>query len=183
MAKSPPRPRATRAQRGSIAPLDPNNTFEKVVPPEYEMMIGRAMHTWSSLEQAIEEAVWALLSLDIANGRIVTGRLDANHKISLLRRLCEKRLPLKELQNVLTLIGRLEDLYSTRNLFAHAIWGTNRPSGQVVALSLKEKVPNDSSEDVVVAAYYEISQLGEIVLSMMKATNALVSFRKMVSPR
>jgi hypothetical protein len=54
--------------------------------------IGNIVAAWSSLEAAIQAAIWAFLKLSDDDGRLVTARMDARPKIEWLRVLGERYL-------------------------------------------------------------------------------------------
>lgn len=65
--------------------LKPGQTVEPDLSDLQYSLIGRVTANWSELEAQMDLLIWALTGLDDEDGRVITGRMDANSKIQKLR--------------------------------------------------------------------------------------------------
>ena len=90
--------------------------------------IGNIVAAWSSLEAAMQAAIWAFLKLNEDDGRLVTARMDARPKIDWLRVLGERYLLDGEYAaKFFEALSRISELQDDRNFIAHGVWGTLKP--------------------------------------------------------
>jgi hypothetical protein len=113
-----------RRRKPPFRPRQPEQTHRQDISGEQELLIGRAVVTWSRIEKVVEEVSWALLRLPVDEGRIVTSRLDAKYKINLLRELGKKHFTGEHLIKITEILNKIEDLYIERNLIVHGEWVT-----------------------------------------------------------
>src|ERR1700751_2071690 len=104
-----------RQAKAPIAPRQPGDTYKREITENVTALIGNCIVRWSYVEQGIDEVIWEFLKLNVEDGRIVTAHLDARQKMMLFRQLGHRHLPRSHFDEFDTLLGRLEDLYETRN--------------------------------------------------------------------
>jgi hypothetical protein len=151
------------------------------ISQKQEMLIGRAIATWSGVEQVIEEVIWCLLNLSPEEGRVVTSPLDGKFKLNLLRGLGRKRLNRHTFKSLNDAVKELRILYERRCLFAHGIWVTTRPKNIPAALSLRAKIPEQFDQADVVATLFPRDLMVAIIYKMKVIANALVGLRNELS--
>jgi hypothetical protein len=169
-----------RRKKPPITPRRPDQTFEQGVSGPAELWVGRAIIAWTRLEQAIEEVAWRLLRVGVDEGRIVTARLDARHKMMLARQLAERHLEKKEADEFLEVLGHIEDLYAQRNLMAHGQWVTLKPEDLPAVMSLREKLPEGVSRQEVISTVMPVDGIKAVVENMQLATNFVIDLRRRI---
>jgi hypothetical protein len=172
-----------RQTKPPIAPRQLGQTYRQQITPEIAGLVGSCIITWSRVEQAIEEVVWALLQIDVDHGRIITARLDAKYKMMLLRQLGNRhfRENTKTSAEFSAVLERLEDLYGERNLMAHGQWVTLIPDNIPAVLSLREKLPKETPRNEIVATTIPQERLEAIQNNMYIISNYLIGLRKRLS--
>jgi hypothetical protein len=104
-----------------------------------ERLIGRVIVQSSRLDAGLNELIWRFFKMSIDDGRVLTGRMDAQVKIALLRKWAPRHVSgdmLKELQQALILA---DDIRDDRNFIVHGNWATMIADGVAIALSLRRK--------------------------------------------
>jgi hypothetical protein len=178
-----------KPQKLPPVPLAENATINPTISEEQERLIGKAIVAWSKLENAMQDVIWAFLGLEMNDGRVVTGRLDAIFKMNMLEGLAPSRLDEAELDNFLKVIDTMRFLYGERNIIAHGSWGTLEPDGIPIAASLKfvvdtskgakpsdvicEHFPKERMNGIIGGIYFMIDALGKLL-------NILTSRRKQI---
>jgi hypothetical protein len=166
------------ARKPPITPRRADQTYQQGVSPEIELLVGRAIITWSNLEIIMQEVIWTLLRVSVDEGRIMTSNLDAKYRMNLLRELGRYHLKHQQLADLLETLGHCEDLYGDRNLIAHGQWVTMLPDNIPAVLSLREKLPNDVDRRQVIASTMPKDRLEAIIDNMIIATNDLIALRR-----
>lgn len=172
---------AKRRTKPPITPRQPGQTYRRDFTSETAMLIGNCIALWSYVEQAIEEMVWAFLRIGIEEGRIVTARLDARHKMMLLDQLGHRHLKKEDLPEFLSVLPRLEDLYEIRNMIAHGQWVTLIPDEIPAVMSLREKLPEETPRDEVITTAMPEENLQATLNNMYILQNYLIDLRKRIS--
>jgi hypothetical protein len=108
--------------------------------------------------------------------------LDAKHKFVLLRGLAALHLNDYGREQFSITMGKLEDLYSYRNMFAHSHWVTVLPDDLPAALSMRDKLPESADKSEVVATLFTPELMTGIIKNIMVATNSLIKLRDDVGP-
>jgi hypothetical protein len=166
-----------RVPRPPVSPAVPGSKYVQSISELQEQLIGRAIVRWSRLEIVIDEVIWRFLKLDIPNGRVITSHLDASHKFKLLRGLSALHLTSDGQEQFAITMGKLEDLYAYRNLFAHCHWVTVFPDNLPAALSMRDRLPSEAGKSEVVATLFQRDLMLGIVHNIMAATNSLIKLR------
>jgi hypothetical protein len=104
-----------------------------------EKLIGRVVVQWSKIEAGLDNLIWAMLSLTIEDGRILTTRLDAQTKIAMLRKLAPRYMTGDPLDKLLKAFELADDIRDDRNFIVHGTWGTLLPERQPISLSIRGK--------------------------------------------
>jgi hypothetical protein len=169
--------RQPKPQRPPVEPRDPNKAYVEEITDEQLRLIGSAISVWSKLEKAIEEVIWALLDTDISIGRVVTGKLDAAHKLELFRGMTRIKIGVEELESINILAGRIQELYGHRNMFAHGHWVTTTPDNMPATISFRDKLLPGTDGNEVVATYCPADFMTTVIDNMKICTNHLVSLR------
>lgn len=172
---------AKRSSKPPVMPRRPEQTFVREVGDEIFVQIGKCIAQWSDIEHVIEQVIWALLRLNIEEGRIVTSHLDARHKTLLLRQLGHLHLPSEDMEEFTTVLGRIEDLYERRNLIAHGQWVTLKPDNVPGVMSLREKLPDGTPRNEVITTVIPQSGFIDLCQNMGIVYNYLVELRKYAS--
>lgn len=120
------------------------------------MLIGRVIFSWSLIENAMEDTIWHFLNISMDDGRVVTARLDAKHKLLILRGLGERYLD-EAKDDFMIILNRMLDLYEERNFIAHGFWGTLIPDEIPAAASLKIKAypTQEDPSDIITETFPE----------------------------
>jgi hypothetical protein len=167
----------------SIGPRIPGLSYVETISPETERAIGQGIAAWSRVERVIEELIWRLLQLDPAHGRVITSKLDARHKFTLLRGFADLKLTAETArERFLQLMGNIEDLYEIRNSMAHGVWVTLKPKNVAASMSLRDKLPGDADKTDAVATEFPIELLRESNANMVRIANQLIILRDGISP-
>src|SRR5438105_1245962 len=104
-----------------------------------EKLIGRVVVQWSNIEAGLNNLIWGFLRLSIEDGRVLTGRMDAQIKIAMIRKLAPRFLtgePLYDLTRALKLADSVRD---DRNFIVHGSWATKLADGLPLAVSIRAK--------------------------------------------
>jgi hypothetical protein len=137
MAKQPSKPpKIPRPPKPPIAPARRDEELNLTIGLNHERLIDRVIVAWSKLEGVMEDLIWHFLGLQIEQGRIVTGRLDATAKIKMIRALAEPELSETHWHRLSPILDRIDILREERNTIAHGTWGRNS-QGIPIAISLK----------------------------------------------
>lgn len=108
------------------------------IPDEQYQLIGRMITEWSRLETILSMIIWHLLKLDMEDGRVITGTLDARPKVRMLRQLAKRHVKPKALLTQFSqLLTVVEGLQEERNFMAHGIWGMAMPENVPAASSIR----------------------------------------------
>jgi hypothetical protein len=157
---------------------DPEQTYKEGVSKAQEALIGRTIVAWSRLERAIEEVIWAFLGLTIEEGRIITARLDVNFKLNMAQGLAERHLSAEEYSDFCDLLNRVRDIHEIRNVNVHGHWITVLPEKLPGAMSLKEKLPNDTARNEVITTILPEETMLGIIRNIMLGTNLMIDLRR-----
>ena len=172
------------SMKGKKPPLTarrPEQRIERHLSGRAELLIGRAVVTWSRLEQSIEEVIWELLKMSVEDGRIITARLDVKYKTALLRGLSEKNLQKDALEAIRSLLTRIDELYTVRNLIVHGVWGTVKPDNVPAVMSLREKLPEEAGRDEVITTHMPHEYMAGVIRNIMLVTNLLIKTKNELS--
>jgi hypothetical protein len=131
-----------RPQKPPVLPPVQNavvEPFNSTIPLSHEKLIGRVVVEFSKLEAAMDDLIWNFLNLPMEYGRIVTSRMDALSKTTMLRNLSSLAFdPL--LQAYLSeILDTVDMLREHRNLIVHGTWGRSSSDKIPIALSLRIK--------------------------------------------
>lgn len=158
MPQKPPKP---------SAPLIIDSNISPDISMQQERLIGRVVVAWSKLEQAMHGVIWALLDMDPDDGRIVTGKQDAKHKIAILRGLGKKHLSEQAQPRFIKLPNISEKLYVDRNFVAHGSWGTDMNRNIAIAATLRERpAAEDGDPTYIVTQYFSPARMRVIAHRM-----------------
>ena len=131
-------------QKPPLQNLRPDQYHNPTISDDQIYRIGHVIVSFSKLEAALEDTIWFFLDLDIDIGRIITARLGADARITMLRALAPSRITDENLlKKFRKLLGHIDELKEARNFIAHGVWGTLMPDDIPVALSLKPKTASD----------------------------------------
>jgi hypothetical protein len=155
MSKPPKIPRLPKPQ---VAPARGDEELILTIGLNHERLIGRIVVAWSKLEGVMEDLIWHFLGLQIEQGRVVTGRLDAVAKIKMIRALGEPKLAEALWHQLSPIVDRIDLLREERNIIVHGTWGRNA-QGVPIAISLRFK---PLAPDEVVSETFHDSRLRAI---------------------
>jgi hypothetical protein len=99
----------------------------------------------------------------------------------LFRQLGHRHLPSGDLEGFAAVLGRLEDLYENRNLMAHGQWITRVPQNTAAVMSFREKLPEDTPRNEIMATEITMTSLKKTLRNMVIIANYLVDLRKRVT--
>lgn len=153
------------------------------IPMSQERLIGRVVVAWSKLEDQMQALIWAFLGLEDEIGRIVTCRLDATYKLTMLRDLGSKLLASEEFEKFRESLKNIQDLYAERNFIAHGSWGTTIKNHKPFAGSLKKKVPplEGDPENIIFEAFPP-ERMHRLVNRIVLMKEMMIALRSSLSP-
>jgi hypothetical protein len=160
-----------RQPKPPFTPLKPDQTTTPNLSAKHYEMIGKVVVVWSKLEAAMDDTIWHFLKLDMEDGRIVTTRLDARTKATMIRSLSEWHLSKDDQDGLATVLTVISERQDDRNFIAHGTWGTLLPDNVPIAMSLRPKSPNP---DEVTAETFPERRMHEIVNDVAWAIDQLV---------
>jgi hypothetical protein len=170
-------PKFLRPQKPPILPPDATIEHNPTVSLQYERLIGRAIIAWSKLEACMEDFIWSLLKIDLEQGRVITGRVDAVGKIRMLRELGRLELPELMFHRLSPALDEIDVLRDDRNFIAHGSWGRTKYRGEWVhvCLSLRPKSP---TPDVVVSESFPEIRMRAIIDGIERTKWTLIRLRE-----
>lgn len=133
-----------RPQKSPIKTPNPHDgPYNPTVSPDQQLWIGKIVVEWAKLESCLDDLIWAFFDLPMEFGRLITQRMDATGKITLLRSLSElcfdgKAYDLHLKDYLKEFVDTFDILREDRNFIVHGTWGTN-PFGVPIAMSLRVK--------------------------------------------
>jgi hypothetical protein len=163
MAKPPKTP---RPQKPPVLPALSDQFVDPTISMLTERLIGRAIVSWSKLENCMDDFIWALLAVPIARGRIITVRMDAVRKIQTLRLLGELVLSEEKFHALSPILDQIDILREDRNLIGHGSWGRTGVDRINVVVSLKPDAPEP---DQVVSETFPDSRLRAVIDGIERA--------------
>ena len=128
-----------RAARAEVISLSQDQWVEYRISSQQERLVGRVVVRWSALEAALQGVIWEFLDIPMAEGRIITSKMDAGTKVQMVRSLGNLKLREKYAQALLDCLSEVEDCRDDRNFVAHGAWVLLQPEGIPNAMSLKPK--------------------------------------------
>jgi hypothetical protein len=148
---------ARRPERLSVQPANPDDPIFETISLSQERLLGRFVVEWAKLENTLDDLIWHFFDLPIAYGRIVTSRMDATGKITMLRPLNDMSFSLSSPDYAVhsyikECLEQIKFLREERNLAVHGTWGRRRRTiGSFVpiafSLRIKDKPTTVVSED------------------------------------
>lgn len=157
MSIGPRRSKISRPPKPVVQPL-PAGAKRPGVPMWHERLIGRLIVDWAVIEALMQEIIWAILDIDISDGRIITARMDARRKMQWLRSFSKKHLEDDSFNTLADILDGIELLQDDRNFIVHGTWATMQRTGIPIAASLREK----SDPDKVVSETFPMWRMQEI---------------------
>ena len=183
---SPKRPKSPvpfpRMVKPPVLPRDDSKSHMLGIPSGHDALIGRVIWRWSYIEIIAEELIWRFLHVNVDVGRKITSRLDFRFKSRLLKELAADTFRDEKLRTLLSLIGRIDDLYDVRNMIAHGQWVTIQPGDIPAVQSLRESLPTFAGRDEIVLTECTADFMLKIVEHILKCASLLVSYRDEISP-
>jgi hypothetical protein len=168
MAKGRKRP--TR-QKPSITPRRPEQYAVSGVSQEQQRLIGLVVLNWSKLEANIDDTIWHFLNFNLDEGRVITNRLNADLKITLLRSLAHAYLSEEDFNEVETRLLYYIAIYQEdRNFIVHGSWGTLMPENVPVCTSLR---PNSPTPGEVIAETFPEERMINLINGINEAITGL----------
>lgn len=138
--------------------------------------VGYICATWSNFEAAIAQAIWIMLNLDDATGRIVTGGLDMRPRANMAVRLARHlKMPTEFTRALEDARASLDNgLMAKRNLAVH---GIHHPRTQEDAMMLdlhrgKHKKPEPFTDTDLNAFAEELYQAYKAFVDALKVSVA-----------
>jgi hypothetical protein len=169
--KRPPR------QKPPFISRRPEQYAVSEVPEEQQRLIGLVVLNWSKLEANIDDTIWQFLNLSIEDGRVITNRLNADLKITLLRSLAHAYLPEEDFNEVEARLLYYIGIYQEdRNFIVHGSWGTLMPDNVSVCTSLRPKSPTPG--EVVAETFSE-----ERMVNLINGINESITGLKILMAR
>jgi hypothetical protein len=112
--------------------------------------------------------------VDLAEGRVVTARLDVNFIMNILRGLGPLHLSGPHAGNFNDLLNEITDLYADRNMIAHGKWGTILPEKLPAAASLRDKGDGTVPASNVIVETFPDFRMIAILQNIVIANNNLI---------
>ena len=118
----------------------------------------------------MQDLIWRMLGFSLADGRIITARLDVRPKLEMIETFAPRRLGNPKLrEKIFEAIDIIRIRQADRNFIIHGSWGTMVPQGVPAAMSLKD----DSSPDDVVTETFPEGRMREIINDLETALERL----------
>lgn len=120
--------------------LDENHANPEIGPIQ-ERLIGRVVVQWSKIETGLNELIWRFLHVSLEEGRVLTGRMDAQTKIPMVRKLAPGHLSGKQLEDLIKALDLADLIRDDRNFIVHGTWCTIIADGVALSISIRGKAP------------------------------------------
>jgi hypothetical protein len=111
--------------------------------------------------------------VELAEGRVVTARLDVTYLANMLRGLGPIHLDAQSAERFSGLLNEIVDLYADRNMIAHGKWGTILPEKLPAAASLRERDGTVPASNVIVETFPDFRMI-TILQNIVIASNRLI---------
>jgi hypothetical protein len=165
--------RSGRAKPPPFTPWRPDQYVRPGISPQQQLRIGQIVFSWSLLENALEDLIWHFVNIPMDDGRLLTGRLDAGHKLLILRGLADRYLN-EAREDFLNSLNTIQDLYEWRSFVVHATWFTLMPESIPAGASLRRKLdPSEADRDRVSCETFPDRRMVQIIEHMTVMLNEL----------
>src|ERR1035437_3922138 len=115
--KAPPKPQIVSKPLGSH--------MEPRVSMLQERLIGHIVIVWARIEAMLQDIIWLLFGMDLAEGRLITARLDVRPKLAMVEALAPRRImDAALLATLLDAVDIIRLRHGDRNFIVHGSWGT-----------------------------------------------------------
>jgi hypothetical protein len=161
--------RLPRSPKPPITPLKPGQHFDPRITTRHEMLIGRVTVEWARLEAMMQDAIWNILNVPLADGRVLTARMDARTKLQWLRTFAKRHVSDDDFKARSETLDLIELRQDDRNFITHGTWGTIQPDNVAVAMSLRQKSPPD---EILTESFPEW-RMSDIITDIRKSRSAL----------
>ena len=128
----------------------------------------------------LQDLIWQLLGVDMADGRLITSRLDVRPKIEVIEALVPRRIKDEQAAKgggIMDILDLVQSRQADRNFIVHGSWGTLMPRMVPLAMSLREQ--SETPSQVIAETFPEgrmreiINDLDAAILRAAKIMNAL----------
>lgn len=176
--KSPPQKKRRRRPAPNKPPIQPRPLGSQMVPRVsmvQERLIGSVVVRWSRIEAMLQDVIWALFGVDLAEGRLITARLDVRPKLEMIEALAPRRITDDVLLTQLfEAIDLIQSRHGDRNFIVHGSWGTivrgPLAGNEHAAMSLREKTEEPGQ---IVVETFPPGRMREIIRDLQTAQNHL----------
>lgn len=163
------KPKKIIRQKEPPTDLRPGQTFVPHVSLIQEKLIGRVVVEFSRLDHVLSQMIWHLLKLQMADGRLITTRMDVPAKIALLEILVPRYFDTVKQRAVLAALNFAELIRDDRNFIVHGLWGTLLPDDIPMVASIRPK----TDPGTVISEAFPQKRLREIISSTIRTTAIL----------
>jgi hypothetical protein len=125
--------------------------FSAIFSTDYAPKIGAFFNNWGAIEYSLTKGLAILLKIDDTRARMIFSEISAlGLKLKLMRRLLKTQFVSNpERDRFLKLIADTQSLSATRNLYAHASWGSQGPDAQHIRIVIiPGTAPDDTEESI-----------------------------------
>jgi hypothetical protein len=143
-------------------------------------LVGMAVVYWGKLEAVLQDIIWRLLGVDLADGRVITARLDVRPKIEMIEALISRRVIAPHLTaELLDVLDLVQNRQRDRNFIVHASWATLTPHWTPIATSLREKTDEPSQ---ILSETFPDWQMREIINDIMSCVRRAIAVLDALPP-
>jgi hypothetical protein len=164
--------RTAKPQKPPITPLTQGQHTIPVVSNDHQLLVGRVVVLWSKLEGAMQDTTWSFLRIGISDGRILTGGMQAESLLRILRALGNRHLKEPILGEFLSMMDLIQDRQEDRNFIVHGTWGTLMPNNVPIGLSLRPK----STPGQVIGETFSRERMSSIAQDLLRCLTYLATF-------
>jgi hypothetical protein len=143
-----------------------------------EKLIGRVVVQWSKIEAGLNELIWRFLRISIEEGRVLTGRMDAQTKIPMVRKLAPNYIDGKLLEDLIKALELAESIRDDRNFIVHGTWCTLTADGVALSVSLRGKAAPGEMK----AERFPHERMRTIVRDIFLVKDALIKVTETLPP-